>query len=148
MDPQETVHREIVIQDDTGSSEEIVLDLEQWLHRLVPVLSPDVDSFTARLAAAEEIHRLNRELRGKDRATDVLSFPGEETVEGRHLGDVLIALPIAVEQAVAAGHSLHRELQELLLHGVLHCLGYDHAQDNGEMNALELELRLEWIDNV
>ena len=147
MDPQQTVHREIVIQDDVRVAQKLLSGLERWLERLVWSLAPNASSFTARLAEAEEVHRLNRELRGKDRVTDVLSFPGEETVEGRHLGDVLIALPIAVEQAAAAGHSLQRELQELLLHGVLHCLGYDHAQDDGEMDVLELELRQQRIDD-
>ena len=75
----------------------------------------------------------------------MLSFPGDETPEGHHLGDVVIAVPVAERQAAAAGHSLDRELRLLALHGLLHCLGYDHETDHGEMEAREDELRRRWI---
>jgi probable rRNA maturation factor len=91
------------------------------------------------------MRRLNRELRGKDKTTDVLSFPGGVTPEGYHLGDIVISLPQARRQAEEAGHSLGRELRILLLHGVLHCLGHDHETDDGTMNRLERRLRRRWI---
>lgn len=71
------------------------------------------------------IHRMNREFRGIDRATDVLSFPaGEE--DGGFLGDIAISLERARAQAAEYGHPLARELSFLAVHGTLHLLGYDH----------------------
>lgn len=74
------------------------------------------------------IHRMNREFRGIDRATDVLSFPaGEE--DGGFLGDIAISLERARAQAAEYGHSLARELSFLAVHGTLHLLGYDHIEE-------------------
>jgi probable rRNA maturation factor len=85
----------------------------------------------------------NHTFRKKNSPTDVLSFPVNETgPEGRHcLGDVLISLEKADEQARMKRHTLDRELQILLLHGILHLKGYDHERDTGEMNRLESRLR-------
>jgi probable rRNA maturation factor len=82
------------------------------------------------LTSDEEIRALNRDFIGNDAPTDVLSFPAGETDPdtGRHyLGDVVISLPRATEQATERGHSLEAESQLLVVHGVLHLLGYDHA---------------------
>lgn len=88
---------------------------------------------------------LNRRYRERDAATDVLSFPGERTPEGLHLGDVAISVDAVRRQARDAGHGHARELKELMLHGILHCLGHDHERDGGEMDRLELGLRERWI---
>ena len=77
------------------------------------------------------VRDLNREYLGVDSPTDVLSFPAAETdpQSGRaYLGDIIISVPRAAEQARAAGHSLADEVQLLVIHGVLHLLGYDHAR--------------------
>lgn len=78
----------------------------------------------------EEIHRINREFRGVDRPTDVLSFPqfeaGEPIPYGASLGDIVISLPKMAEQAKEFGHSERREFCFLFVHGLLHLLGYDH----------------------
>ncbi len=58
-----------------------------------------------------------------------------------YLGDIVISTDTALRQAEDAGHSLERELDELIIHGALHLCGYDHETDNGEMNRLELRLR-------
>ena len=92
------------------------------------------------------MRRLNREFRGRDATTDVLSFPGEMTQEGRHLGDIAVSVPAARRQALGAGHPVARELQVLLVHGVLHCLGYDRETDSGEMQRRERRLRKKWVD--
>jgi probable rRNA maturation factor len=91
----------------------------------------------------ETIRDLNHRFRQVDRVTDVLSFPdGDELPSGLTLlGEIAISLPAAKRQAEAFGHDEIRELSELALHGVLHLIGYDHDNDRGQMNALELELR-------
>ncbi len=76
------------------------------------------------------MRRLNREWRKKDKPTDVLSFPSGER---GFLGDLVIDVPYAARQARSRGHSLERELQILLVHGVLHLLGFDHEKDGGQM---------------
>jgi len=77
------------------------------------------------------LHELNLNYLGIDSPTDVLSFPASETdpeTGGRYIGDILISIPRAQEQANAAGHPLESEVQLLVVHGVLHLLGHDHAQ--------------------
>jgi len=75
-----------------------------------------------------EIRGLNRRFRGKNKATDVLSFPfNEQAADGRfYLGDIVISVPVARVQAARLGHALRRELEILAVHGFLHLLGYDH----------------------
>ncbi len=91
------------------------------------------------LAGDRLLRRLNREYRGRDRPTDVLSFPGPG--EGEGLGDVVISVPTAARNARRQGHSVQRELDILALHGLLHVLGYDHETDDGTMDRLEERLR-------
>lgn len=86
----------------------------------------------------EELQALNRQYRGIDAATDVLSFPlGENDPEtgGHYLGDVIISTAKAAVQAQAKGHQVAEELQLLVVHGVLHLLGHDHATE-GEKAAM------------
>ena len=78
-----------------------------------------------------QLHELNQEYLGIDAPTDVLSFPASETdpeTARRYLGDILISVPRAKEQARTAGHALDAEVQLLTVHGTLHLLGYDHAE--------------------
>ena len=82
---------------------------------------------------------LNARYRGKDKATDVLSFPGEGGALG--LGDIVISVATAARNARAYGRSLPQELDVLALHGFLHVLGYDHETDDGTMDRLERRLR-------
>jgi probable rRNA maturation factor len=103
---------------------------------------------TVALVSDARIRALNRQYRGKDYATDVLSFPvigdpleGTKASGNRHLGDIVIARGIARRQARAAGHARPEELRILALHGLLHLLGYDHERDNGQMARLEQRLR-------
>lgn len=99
------------------------------------------------------IRSLNRKYRGNDSATDVLSFPAfvqhtdhSPPAENESLGDVVISTDTALTQAREAGHSIEREMSELVIHGVLHLCGYDHEADNGQMNRLELSLRRKLLD--
>jgi probable rRNA maturation factor len=78
-----------------------------------------------------QLQQLNRDYLGFDVTTDVLSFPASELdpeTGGPYLGDVLVSVPRAESQARTAGHPLEAELQLLVVHGVLHLLGYDHAE--------------------
>jgi probable rRNA maturation factor len=100
------------------------------------------------LAGDSTLRRLNRTFRGRNKATDVLSFPaGASSVffgepDGPQLaGDLAISLETAARQAAQFGHSLRDEVRVLLLHGVLHLAGFDHETDAGEMEALEAEFR-------
>src|SRR6476659_4780035 len=77
------------------------------------------------------LHELNLNYLGVDAPTDVLSFPASETdpeTGARYVGDILISIPRAQEQADGAGHPLESEVQLLIVHGTLHLLGYDHAE--------------------
>jgi probable rRNA maturation factor len=90
-----------------------------------------------------ELQRLNREFRGKDEPTDVLSFPAAETPAGAAtLGVLAVSWQRASAQASEYGHSLESELRILMLHGVLHLLGMDHETDRGRMARLEARWRL------
>jgi probable rRNA maturation factor len=93
------------------------------------------------LAGDRTLRRLNREFRGKDKATDVLSFPAAVGFGGSHAGDLAISLETAGRQAVEHGHSLRDEVRVLLLHGLLHLAGMDHEVDGGEMAEREGSLR-------
>jgi probable rRNA maturation factor len=101
----------------------------------------------------KKIRALNRDYRGKDYATDVLSFQtsdGEDETANfgveNYIGDIVISTDTAMRQAEEAKQTFEREVQELVIHGVLHLCGYDHETDNGEMNRLELKLRDKLLD--
>jgi probable rRNA maturation factor len=96
------------------------------------------------LAGDGLLQRLNRDFRGKDRPTDVLSFPGDGGEAG--LGDVVISVATAERNARSGGRSLARELDVLALHGFLHVLGYDHETDDGTMERLERRLRARLLE--
>ncbi len=88
------------------------------------------------------IQALNRKFRRKNKPTDVLSFPSEELAQGSvYAGDLAISVETAGRQATEHGHSLLREVQVLLLHGLLHLAGHDHEQDTGQMLQREQVLR-------
>jgi probable rRNA maturation factor len=87
------------------------------------------------------IRVLNRRFRGKNKATDVLSFPAEGPGSEEIAGDLAISVTTALGQAREQGHSLSTEIKVLMLHGLLHLAGYDHEADNGKMARRELLLR-------
>ena len=106
--------------------------------RLNPDLPPESDDpdLTIVLTDDRQLHELNRDFLGVDAPTDVLSFPSSELdpeTGAAYLGDILISIPRATQQAQAAGHPVEAEAQLLVVHGVLHLLGYDHS--NAEEKA-------------
>jgi len=91
---------------------------------------PDDSDMTIALTDDAQLHELNLDYLGVDAPTDVLSFPADEEDPEtgiRYLGDILISIPRAKQQAEAAGHPLEAEVQLLVIHGTLHLLGHDHA---------------------
>jgi len=102
---------------------------------------------TVRIVGAEEGMALNREYRGGDGATNVLSFPFDEPfmLEPRLLGDIVICAPLLVTQAQQQNKSLQSHWAHLVVHGVLHLLGYDHIDDRQAraMETLEIEILAE-----
>ena len=92
----------------------------------------------------ETIHSINKEYRGVDRPTDVISFALEDdtsfvSTEYRILGDIYISIDKAKEQAESYGHSLKREISFLTVHGLLHLLGYDHMTEEEEKEMFGLQ---------
>lgn len=92
---------------------------------------------------APEIQRLNHEFLDNDGVTDVLSFPADGEIDpesGRaYLGDILICYPRALEQADRAGHAVGNEIELLLIHGLLHLLGYDHLEEEEKQEMWALQ---------
>lgn len=96
---------------------------------------PDSPSLTLKITDDEEMTELNQRYRGINRTTDVLAFGADFTdpdLESRYLGDVIISFPQAEKQALERGHAVEEELQLLVVHGVLHLLGYDHDTQSGK----------------
>jgi probable rRNA maturation factor len=149
-DPPSPDPPEIVLQNPNRYPEAAARRLRPWLAALVGELAagrePPPASLGVRFVGDRAIRAMNRDYRGRDRATDVLSFPGEETPEGPHLGDVAVSVPTARRQAAEQGVPVEREVKRLLLHGVLHCLGHDHETDGGAMERLERRLARRWLD--
>jgi probable rRNA maturation factor len=100
---------------------------------------------TVLLTTDAAIRKLNRQFRGKNKATDVLSFPSEGPFPGspteKIAGDIAISVTTALGQAADHGHSLSTEIKVLILHGLLHLAGYDHEADSGQMARRERLLR-------
>lgn len=96
-----------------------------------------------------QMRQLNREYRGLDKPTDVLSFAyyesGDGFAEPGHLGDLVVSTETAERYAAELGLTFQREIEHLIIHGTLHLAGYDHETDNGEMNRLEKKLRRELL---
>jgi probable rRNA maturation factor len=98
-------------------------------------------AFGCLIADDKELRRLNREFRGYDYPTDVLSFPSEGQAGGLSYGEIAISIDAARRQAAEYGHSVEAEIGILMLHGVLHLLGMDHETDRGQMSAAERKWR-------
>ena len=137
--------------DPDSSSWEVVLDpdgeeppplaLEDFCVTLQQKLNLRERELCILLCDDAKIKALNTQFRQKDKITDVLSFPQKEA-DG-YLGDIAISWPQAQRQAVEIGQSLEEEVRFLILHGVLHLLGYDHETDQGQMLQKQSDLKME-----
>ena len=105
----------------------------------------DSPSLMLKITDDEELFTLNLQFRGIKKTTDVLSFPADfmdPDLGSRYLGDVVIAFPQAAEQAQERGHDVDAELQLLVIHGVLHLLGYDHGDRNDKVEMWSIQSRI------
>ena len=93
------------------------------------------------LTSNRQMRQLNRCFRGKDKPTDVISFPAVDAVSHKIAGDLAISVDIAAANAKSFGHTTDEEVRVLILHGLLHLAGYDHEKDKGEMARKEERLR-------
>ena len=130
-----------------------VRPLEEFLKKLRREIGLGPECVAVRLIGNAEMVWLNETYRKKKGPTDVLSFPAEEEskpgslarqvrkAKGKFLGDIAIATAVAKRNAKSLNRTLPEELKVLILHGVLHLLGYDHESDEGEMERLEMRLR-------
>ena len=116
-----------------------------FARKIAEIVSETKDkTFTVAFVSDRRMRELNKTFRGKNSATDVLSFPyqtDEFEIETENLGDIVISLEQAQKQSAENNLTLETEIKQLILHGVLHLCGYDHETDAGEMNAAELRLR-------
>ncbi len=128
--------------------------LETFLRHAKKGIGLHGDCVAVCLINEAEMARLNGTYRGKKKSTDVLSFPAEDQrgkpgslaqqvrkARGKFLGDIAISPKVARRNANSSGRKLSTELQVLILHGLLHLLGYDHETDRGEMARIEMRLR-------
>ncbi len=145
-----------------------IRNLERFTASAMELLHLPVESFAVCLVTDREMTRWNRAYRGKDRPTDVLSFPSDENPrqasdtrksksgikrdarfsgsafashDAAYLGDIAIAPAVARNNAVRWGRTFEDEMRILILHGILHLLGYDHEADTGQMDRRERRLR-------
>jgi probable rRNA maturation factor len=119
------------------------MDAQVWSNfatKALAAIDKSESSATIAFVSDKKIRELNRQFRGIDKATDVLSFPSDGP-DKQDLGDIAVSVDTAAAQAKENGLKLDKEIAQLILHGLLHLSGYDHETDNGEMNRLELRLR-------
>lgn len=127
----------IDIFNETGIEISELETIEKLLNYAIEHESLDNLEFNVIIVDNEKIHELNKEFRGIDRPTDVITFALEDNedfpvMETRILGDIYISLDKAKGQAIEYGHSFLRELSFLSIHGFLHLLGYDHMESDEE----------------
>lgn len=129
-------------QDDIKITDEIKNLIEKSIAAVLKVENLDENvEVSVSFVGDEEIRNLNRDYRGVDKSTDVLSFPMDDEfiIVSRILGDVIINTRRVMEQAKELGHSNERELSYLTVHSILHLLGYDHMEDEDKKEMRERE---------
>jgi probable rRNA maturation factor len=118
--------------------------LERFLYRARRAAKV-TDGVDVLVTSSERMRAMNRQFRGKDKATDVLSFPSFTAMPNKrrraHAGEIAISGDIAAQNALRFGHTTAEEVKILILHGILHLAGFDHERDNGEMARKEMKLR-------
>lgn len=140
-----------VMPDDMVVSSEVISTAEKAALKVLEIFSLSDAEVSITVTDNENIHYLNKEYRHIDRPTDVLSFALQEAQEptvlsaktfALILGDIIISLEKATEQAAEYGHSLQREIAFLTVHGMLHLLGYDHMDEENRKKMQHEEKRV------
>ncbi|WP_260259139.1 rRNA maturation RNase YbeY [Vibrio intestinalis] len=118
-------------------------DIHLWLSKAVSQFQPQAE-VTVRIVDQQESHQLNLEYRGKDKPTNVLSFPFEAPpgIEMDLLGDLIVCRQVVEQEAIEQEKPLSAHWAHMIVHGSLHLLGYDHIEDDEaeEMESLETEI--------
>ncbi|MGF1727226.1 rRNA maturation RNase YbeY [Photobacterium nomapromontoriensis] len=118
-------------------------EFQQWLESAITLFQPNAE-VTIRLVDEAESHALNLEYRGKDKSTNVLTFPFEMPagIELDLLGDLVICRQVVEKEAIEQNKPLNAHWAHMVVHGSLHLLGYDHIEDDEaeEMESLETEI--------
>ena len=122
---------------DLDNQTQLPIDIDRLEAILQPLSHQNIELI---ITNNEDIRELNREYRGKDSPTDVLSFPLEQYSDNMPLGSIIISADYVIDKASEFEHTIQDELLLLFIHGVLHLLGYDHEIDDGEMRAKEEEI--------
>jgi len=132
---------QIACEDESGLPSE--KELMTWLNAVIRQFQPQAE-LTIRIVDEKESHELNHEYRGKDKPTNVLSFPFEAPpgIEIDLLGDLIICRQVVESEAIEQNKPLLAHWAHMVVHGCLHLLGYDHIEDDEaeEMESLETEL--------
>ncbi|MGO2508576.1 MAG: rRNA maturation RNase YbeY [Vibrio hibernica] len=130
----------VVENDDALPSQD---QFQQWLDAVIPLFQPQAE-VTIRIVETDESQQLNRDYRGKDKPTNVLSFPFEAPpeVEIDLLGDLIICQQVVEKEAGEQNKPLNAHWAHMVIHGSLHLLGYDHMEDEEaeEMESIETEI--------
>jgi probable rRNA maturation factor len=142
-EPPQWLSVDCVVEDETWLT---LGDIEAWIMAAANTLPPKLSRGVASEAAISldtdaAVQRLNKQYRGLDKPTNVLSFPSGDK-SGHQLGDIILARETVVREALELGISTQHHVQHLTIHGLLHLLGYDHETDTdaAEMEALETRL--------
>lgn len=118
--------------------------LEAWVNTVLENFVTDTHELTLRFVDEEESQQLNYQYRHKDKPTNVLSFPFEcpPDIPIQLLGDLVICVPVVMKEATEQNKSFSAHLTHMIVHGVLHLLGYDHIEDDEaeEMESLEVDI--------
>jgi len=118
--------------------------LTTWADAVLAALGTEEKEITVRFVDEEESHELNHQYRGKDKPTNVLSFPFEcpPGVPLNLLGDLVICAPVIEKEASEQNKAVNHHYAHMVVHGILHLLGYDHIEDDEaeEMEALEIKI--------
>ena len=116
--------------------------MRQMMEKVLKDLGCNNRELSILITGDEQIHELNRDYRGKDKPTNVLSFPMDSGVDGIEtdmLGDIVISVDTAEREASEMGITYHERIYELLVHGLLHLLGYDHEISDKEEKRMQKE---------
>lgn len=135
----------MILEFNNQSQEKVAQNLFEDLLTRLPQVIPGIPETTVELLLTgdAEIHKLNKQFRGKDKATDVLSFSDRESgMPSNNLGQIVISVDHAKAQAKELNQSLEEELRFLFTHGLLHILGYDHEEPEDEKLMLEKAYKL------